>query len=181
MIRRQSALTSIDEALEWLRDVAGELSDVPTRLHEHAVQPSDLLGAPRMSTAFMRRLDGSAFATRAAPRYVRCPAFHPRRRYGDPVCVMCGDTGEWLTTTDVYERPLEAALSALGRARSRMRPHPRHVVEALIREGCEPAGAAERLGQGMTPTDHRFLGAIRAVYDHFSYTAISPGSGTAAA
>ncbi len=174
LARRQSALQSLDEGLAWLRDVAGELSDVPVRLHEDAVQPSDLLGAPKMTTAFRRRIDGSAMAVRSAPRYVKCPAKHPRRRYGEPVCAMCGDTGEWLTTTDVYERPLAAALSALQRARSRMRPHPRHVLEALLREGCDPAAAALRIDPDMPADDGRFLGAIRALYDHFSYTVIPP-------
>lgn len=170
-MRRQSALTTLPEALTWLRDVAGELSDVPTRLHVHAVQPSDLLGAPKMSTAFMRRLDGNAFQVRSAPRVVTCPALHPRRRYGEARCSMCDDSGEWLTSTDVYERPLAAALSALSRTRSRMRPHPRAVVGALLREGCDTRAATERIGAEMD--DRRYLSALRALYDVFSYTAIA--------
>jgi hypothetical protein len=179
-LRRQSALPSLEEALAWLRDVAGELSDVPSRLHDHGTTEGEL-GAPRFAGAFVAHVDAKPFATVGARREVTCPAYHPPRRRDEPRCVMCDDIGYWMTTTDVYERPLAAALDALGRARSRMRPHPRRVIEALLREGLRPAAAALRLEEGMPGDDPRFLGAIRALYDGFSYTAIMPGSGRMAA
>lgn len=168
-----TAPASLEEALAWLRDVAQELADVPTRLHEHAVQPTDLLGAPKMAAAFLRHVDDGPYATRQAPREVSCPAFHPRRRYGEPLCAMCEDTGYWMTATDVYAHPLRAALSTLSRARSKLRPHPRLVIDALLREWCDPAAAALRL-PGYAPDDRRYVSAIRALYDGFSYTAMAP-------
>lgn len=167
----QSALTDLGTALTWLASVAGELTEAPVRLHEHAVQPADLLGSPRMTGAFLHRVTDSPFATREVVREVRCPAEHPLRNLGERRCPMCADTLTWLTSTDVYVRPLEAALSALSRARSKLRPHPRVVVGALLRDG--PIGAAERL-PGYAPDDQRFLSALRALYDSFSYTAMAP-------
>lgn len=174
-----SALATLPEALEWLRDVARELADVPVRLHEHGVQPSDLLGAPRMSGAFLGHVSDGPYTTRPAPRTVACPGEHPIRRLGEARCPMCEDTREWMTTTDVYAYPLRAALSSLGRARSRLRPHPRHVIDALLRERCEPALAALRL-PGWESDDRRFLSALRALYDQYSYTAMAPTSRAAA-
>lgn len=165
-----SALENLPTALEWLRSVAGELTEAPTRLHEHAVQPADLLGSPRMSAGFFARLTDSPYATRTIVREVTCPGAHPRRRYGEALCPMCADTGSWPTTVDVYARPLAAALSSLARARSRFRPHPVHIVRALLREGCQPERAA--LALDPAPDERGFLSAVRALYDQYSYTAI---------
>lgn len=173
-----SALETLPQALEWLRDVAGELADVPTQLHEHAVG-ADLLGAPRMTGPFLHHLTDGPYTVRSAPREVTCPAVHPIRRLGEPRCSMCDDTRSWLTSTDVYAYPLRAALSSLSRARSKLRPHPRQVVDALLRERCDPAGAAERI-PGWAPDDRRFLSALRALYDQFSFTVIAPRSRAAA-
>jgi len=164
-------LPDLETALEWLRDVAQELGDVPTRLHEHATG-ADLLGAPRMTARFLGHLADGPYTVRSAPREVACPAAHPIRRLGEMRCSMCDDTLSWTTTTDVYAYPLRAALSSLARARSRLRPHPRHVIEALLRERCQPAAAALRLGYA--PDDRRFLSALRALYDQYSFTAMAP-------
>jgi hypothetical protein len=172
-------LASLEEALDWLREVAQELGDVPTRLHDHAIG-ADLLGAPRMSSAFIGHLSDGPYTTRQAPREVSCPAEHPIRALGEPRCAMCQDTGYWMTSTDVYAHPLRAALSTLTRAHSRLRPHPRHVIDALLRERMDPAAAALRL-PGWAPDDRRYLSAIRALYDGFSYTAIAPASRRSAA
>ncbi len=170
-MRRQSALTTLDDALAWLRDVAHELADVPIRLHTHAVQPADLLGSPKLTGAFLAHVTDGPYATREVVREVVCPEAHPIRAASERRCPKCEDTLAWLTATDVYVRPLAAALSTLSRARSRLRPHPRVIVEALLREGCEPERATERIGADMD--DRRYLSALRALYDGFSYTAIA--------
>ncbi len=166
------SLADLETGLEWLRSVAGEPSDVPIRLHTHQVGAADLLGAPRMSGGFYARLTDSPYATRAVERSVRCPAAHPLRRAGDPRCAMCDDTGEWTTTTDVYARPLLAALSTLSRAKSRLRPRPEVIVTALLRSGCDPVRAAARLDP--PPDERRYLSAVQALYDGYSYTVIAP-------
>lgn len=170
MTRRASPLEDLPAALAWLRDVADE--PPPIRLHTQGVAPADLLGAPKMSGGFLHRLTDGPYATRPQTREVRCPAEHPRRQLGEARCVMCDDTGAWITTTDIYVRPLAAALASLRRARSRLQPHPHAIIGELVRAGCDAQAAAGRLG--WPPDDRRFLSAVRALYDLFSYTAIAP-------
>jgi hypothetical protein len=172
-MNRASPLEDLAAGLAWLRSVAGELTDAPLRLHGHQVGASDLLGAPRMSGGFYARLTDSPYATRRVERPVRCPASHPMRSVGEPRCAMCDDTREWITTTDVYAHPLAAALSSLGRARSRLRPRPEAIVRALLGSSCDPIAAGPSLGIS-TPDDRRWLSALRALYDQFSYTVMAP-------
>lgn len=50
-----SGLATLPEAISWARD-HWHGRELPTRIHEHAVEPGSLLGSPRMTAQMMRYL-----------------------------------------------------------------------------------------------------------------------------
>ena len=164
-------VTSYAEAVAGLRDRAAELTDVPLRLHDHAIGDD---GVRRLSPAFLRYLTGSVHASHPITVTVVCPARHETGR----PCEQCSDLGSWTTTSDVYDRPLSRALCLAAQRSLKLRPHPVVLVDALIAEDFDLRRAARRVGIVIVSEDQikteeaRFLSAIRTVHGLFEVTVL---------
>lgn len=110
-----STLTTLAEAVIWARDYWDE---PPTRLHEHAVQPGDCLGAPRLTGAFMRLLALVDRPGLAAEKREERTCTHPGIGQFEPahLCAICNGAGTYTAFTYRHLSPMRAALNRLKAA-----------------------------------------------------------------
>jgi hypothetical protein len=151
-VKRAHGLETLPEALAWVEKHWSEQPAIPLRLHEHGVQPADLLGAPRMTAAFWRYLNLSGNAIESVSVTQAC--YHPRP--GDP-CPDCWNDGVVTVTRERFSYPMRAALEGLTND-----PAAYAVVVRLAQQGWQ-------LGR-LSP--ERALTAIRKLYNRFSTTPI---------
>lgn len=164
-MKQPDDMATLDNAIEWIRSHWAMQPSAPLRLHDHAVQPDDLLGAPKLSGAFWHHLNLHGNAIESISVTQTC--YHPRlqRDAAGEVgfyvrdCPDCLGDGVVTITRERYAYPMKDALEALARANERR----------ALRLIYQLAGQSWYL-RDMAPAST--LTAIRKLYRRFSETPI---------
>ena len=141
-------LPTLVEAIEWTRE-HWQGRDLPSRIHEHAVEPGSLLGSPKLTAAMMSYLLAAPDDTLSATETVVC--HHPRLDRG--VCPDC--TGGVKDVTVCRRRyPMWRALWKLSKAEPSIAglPKPIWIVLSLWAASWEVERVTIRNGDGL-PVD----------------------------
>lgn len=115
-------LATFASAIAWLQTVwTGR--DMPPRIHERGTEPSDLLGSPRMTRAFIRYISAGAFDAEDIETTEPCPRLVGGFSVRD--CPACEGEGIHRKLRRLYRDPLWAAIASLQRNPGTW---PRHTV-----------------------------------------------------
>lgn len=163
---------TLPEAIEWTR-AHWQGRELPTRIHEHAVEPDSLLGSPRLAAAMMSYLLASPNDSVTRSETVICR--HPRG--SDHYCPDCT---AGVKTTEVTRRryPMWRALYRLS-SRPPLRnglPKPIWVVLSLWAAQWHPEYVRVRDGDGMllcaTDRDAVIHRALRSLHHEYEDTVV---------
>lgn len=165
-------LASLPEAIEWAR-AHWQGRELPTRIHEHAVEPDSLLGSPRLTATMMSYLLASPDDTVTRTETVLCR--HPRGSERH-----CPDCTAGVKSQDITRRryPMWRALwrvSLLRPVRDGL-PQPVYLVLALWAAGWRPELVRIRTEDGapLEPDDRDglLLRALRSLHHEYEDTVV---------